>query len=80
MKLTIIQPAGHAIFLAEPVYGFLLFTEPHADRGAAVTHTITDCPGLFRSGELLLVLFANTAGELAVRKMGKFSRAFFAVE
>ena len=80
VKQTIIQPARYAIFLTEPIHGLLLFTEPYAGNGAAVTHTIAGCPGLFRSGELPLVLFANSADDLAVRKVEYLLIAFDAVE
>ena len=69
MELAIFQPAGHAIFLAELIDGLLLFAEPHADKGATVTQTITGHPGFFRGGKLLFVFFANTTGDLAVRKV-----------
>ena len=72
MELAIFQPAGHAIFLAELIDGLLLFAEPHADKGATVTQTITGHPGFFRGGKLLFVFFANTTGDLAVRKVEYF--------
>lgn len=60
--------------------GILLFSEPHANEGAAVTHTITGQPGFLRGGKLLFLLFANTTGDLAVRKMEYFLIAFCAVK
>jgi len=80
MELTIFQPAGYAIFLAEMIDGFLLFAEPHANKGAAVTHTITGHPGFFRGGKLLFVLFTNSTGDLAVRQVEYFLSAFCAVK
>ena len=80
VKPTIIQPAGHAIFLAEPVYGVLFFSEPHADDRAAIAHTITGGPGIFRSGKSHFVLFANATGDLAVRKVEYFLIALCAVK
>ena len=80
MELAIFQPAGYAIFLAEMIDGILLFSEPHANEGAAVTHTVTSQPGFLRGGKLLFVLFANTTGDLAVRKVEYFLIAFCAVE
>ena len=80
MELAIFQPAGYAIFLAEMIDGLLLFTEPHAYQGAAVTHTITGQPGFLWGRKLRFVLFANTTGDLAVRKVEYFLIAFCAVE
>ena len=80
MELAIFQPAGYAIFLAELIDGLLLFAEPHAYKGAAVTHTITGYPGFLRGGKLLFILFANTTGDLAVRKVEYFLIAFCTVK
>lgn len=80
MELAIFQLAGHAIILAELIDGLLLFSESHADKGAAVTHTITGHPGFLRGGKLLFVLFAKTTGDLAVRKVEYFLIAFCAVK
>ena len=80
MELAIFQPAGYAIFLAEMIDGILLFSEPHANEGAAVTHTVTGQTGFLRGGKLLFVLFANTTGDLAVRKVEYFLIAFCAVK
>ena len=80
MELAIFQPAGYAIFLAELIDGLLLFTKPHTYKGAAVTHTITGQPGFFWGGKLLFILFANTTGDLAVRKVEYFLIAFCAVK
>lgn len=80
MELAIFQPAGYAIFLAELIDGLLLFTEPHAYKRASVTHTITGQPGFLRGGKLLFILFANTTGDLAVRKVEYFLIAFCAVK
>lgn len=60
--------------------GLLLFTEPHAYKGAAVTHAITGQPGFLRGRKLHFVLFANTTGDLAVRKVEYFLIAFCAVK
>lgn len=80
MKLAIFQPAGYAIFLAELIDGLLLFSEPHPDKGTAVTHTITGQSGFLWGGELLFIFFTNATGDLAVRKMEYFLIAFCAVE
>ena len=60
--------------------GLLLFAEPHADKGATVTQTITGHPGFFRGGKLLFILFTNATGDLAVRKVEYFLIAFCAVK
>ena len=65
---------------AELIDGLLLFTKPHTYKGAAVTHTITGQPGFFWGGKLLFILFANTTGDLAVRKVEYFLIAFCAVK
>ena len=80
MELAIFQPARYAIFLAELVDGFLLFTESHSNDRTAVTHTIASESGFFRGDELSLVFFLDASGDAAVRKMEDFLIAFNAVE
>ena len=80
MDLTILMPARNTILLAELINAFLLFPQPCTYHGTAVTHTVSCHPSLFFIEELLLVLFANTAVDRAVRKMEYFLSAFYAVE
>jgi len=80
VDLPIFMPAGDTVLLAELIDGFLLFFQPCSDNRAAVAHPVSSDPGLFFIEELFFIFFADTAVNIAVRKMKHFLVAFYAVK
>ena len=80
VDLAIFMPAGNTVLLAKLIDGFLFLFQPCSDNRAAVAHPISSDPCLFFIEELLLIFFADTAVNIAVRKMKHFLIAFYAVK
>lgn len=76
VKLSIFQPAGYSVFLAELIDCNLLFAKSGTNWAAAVTQPISMLSSFFRGRKMLLIFFLHPLTDFAMREVKYFLLAF----